>query len=114
MLTDEQLRGIEERCKAGRLDPRGDNGERFAAMAFDDVPELVKAVRELKESLVIEQASTGRYHIALSYALQVIESYEMDIRNWHDGQLLDEGFCQGTIYKTARAHIAGILHSEGE
>lgn len=38
---------------------------------------------------------------ALEYAIQIIESYEMDIRNWNKGSLLNEGFCQGKIYKNA-------------
>ena len=42
---------------------------------------------------------------ALSLALRVIENYEMDIRNWDNGRLVREGFCQGTIYLTARDMI---------
>lgn len=49
---------------------------------------------------------------ALRYALNVIESYEMDIRNsqeiiGHD--LVADGFCQGSIYTEARATIRRIL-----
>lgn len=66
---------------------------------------------------------------ALNYAIQIIESYQLDIRNWDaesntplpmsttDGvtvnytTLEDKGFCQGSIYKAAISDIkrrAGI------
>ena len=41
---------------------------------------------------------------ALGYAVSIIESYEMDIRNAKDIigiDLIEKGFCQGTIYKNA-------------
>ncbi len=50
---------------------------------------------------------------ALNYAVRIIESYEMDIRNseWTGINLKDKGFCQGTIYTEA---IADIKHKAGE
>lgn len=56
---------------------------------------------------------------ALRYAIQIIESYQLDIRNWdaetntplpmstvknvtvHQVTLADKGFCQGSIYLSA-------------
>lgn len=49
---------------------------------------------------------------ALELAIDIIESYEMDMRNSHrkDGGILDicleeSGFCQGRIYKQALSRI---------
>jgi len=50
---------------------------------------------------------------ALKYAIRIIESYEMDIRNseWTGISLKGKGFCQGTIYTEA---IADIKRKAGE
>ncbi len=49
---------------------------------------------------------------ALRYAISVIESYEMDIRNSEEicgVDLVTLGFCQGSIYTEARATIEHII-----
>lgn len=40
---------------------------------------------------------------ALVYAIKIIESYQRDIRNseWTGVDLVEKGFCQGSIYKEA-------------
>lgn len=48
---------------------------------------------------------------ALEHAKDIIESYEMDIRNWDKGRLLREGFCQGRMYKRALKRVREL---EGE
>lgn len=58
---------------------------------------------------------------ALDYALQIIDSYEFDIRHGKrmtGVDLVAAGFCQGAIYREARARIkamAGLTTiAEGE
>jgi hypothetical protein len=48
---------------------------------------------------------------ALRLALEVIESYQSDIRNsgWTGVDLLRKGFCQGRIYKNSAMKIARAL-----
>lgn len=48
-----------------------------------------------------------RLREALDYALAIIESYEMDIRN-SGLNLVGQGFCQGDIYRNARQDIRDI------
>lgn len=47
----------------------------------------------------------------LKYALQVIESYQMDIRDKED--LEEQGFCQGVIYLDAPAKIRAAIKKAG-
>lgn len=49
----------------------------------------------------------AQLNAALELAVAVIESYEMDIRNseWTGVDLVECGFCQGTIYKNAVSRI---------
>jgi len=44
---------------------------------------------------------------AVQYAMHIIESYEMDIRDseWTGVDLVEKGFCQGRIYKNAILNI---------
>jgi len=48
---------------------------------------------------------------ALDYAIRIIENYEIDIRNseWVGVDLVDKGFCQGSIYEKAIEDIKKIL-----
>jgi hypothetical protein len=50
---------------------------------------------------------------AVSYALGIIENYEMDIRNseWTGVDLEATGFCQGTIYKRALPALYRVLRA---
>jgi hypothetical protein len=52
---------------------------------------------------------------ALDHALTLIESYQMDIRNWIAAGKIPNGFCQGSIYTSApdmiRRRAAGIKKS---
>jgi len=49
---------------------------------------------------------------ALSVAINIIESYQADIRERKD--LMDEGFCQGTVYSEAISDIKKIAGRETE
>lgn len=51
------------------------------------------------------------YAEALDFAIAVIESYEMDIRNseWTGVDLVEVGFCQGRIYKQALPRIKAAM-----
>ena len=44
---------------------------------------------------------------ALAYAISIIESYEMDIRG--RPELIEQGFCQGVVYRDAIQRIHEIL-----
>jgi alpha-L-fucosidase len=46
---------------------------------------------------------TTRLNEALKYAIKIIENYQLDIRNykWVGVNLIEKGFCQGEIYRTA-------------
>jgi len=55
---------------------------------------LMKRVEELQDTL--------------EYALSVIENYAMDIHQRKD--LLDEGFCQGSMYRRAPKRISEVLY----
>jgi len=51
---------------------------------------------------------------ALKHATSIIESYELDIRNSEeviDINLVDKGFCQGSIYKNALENINNIIEN---
>lgn len=52
---------------------------------------------------------------ALDYAICIIESYQMNIRNSHEiigCDLVEKGFCQGTIYKYALRVIDKLKKGE--
>ena len=51
---------------------------------------------------------------ALNYAVEIIESYELDCRNLKDYLKKNsiEGFCQGTIYKDALNDIKKIMEEK--
>lgn len=51
---------------------------------------------------------------ALEYAINIISSYEMDIRDWDKGRLIKDGFCQGRIYKKALERIEEIKNKQGK
>ena len=60
----------------------------------------------------MSQAEEQQLRAALVYAIDIIESYELDMRNSHrdDGGILDicladSGFCQGRIYEQAMSKI---------
>ncbi len=50
-----------------------------------------------------------RLETALQYAIRVIESYQLDIRNseWVGVDLVAKGFCQGSIYRDAVEELTG-------
>lgn len=75
------------------------------------------------KTLIDATSDLARLRDALDYAVSVIESYQMDIRN-HDSPhsgidlgltqtLAEQGFCQGTIYTDALPRIARILAGTG-
>lgn len=51
---------------------------------------------------------------ALDYAKSLIESYQLDIRasEWTGVNLVEKGFCQGTIYQDALETIGRIERGE--
>lgn len=52
---------------------------------------------------------------ALKHAVSIIESYELDIRNSKETagvDLLELGFCQGSIYKTAVEDINKMIEGK--
>lgn len=56
-----------------------------------------------------------RTYDALKYAVEIVESYEMDIRNAETTigiNLVEKGFCQGRIYKNATKEIRRRLHGK--
>lgn len=59
-----------------------------------------------------QEQEVDRLREALEYAIFIMESYQMDIRNsWHLGvDLTQGGFCQGDIYQRA---IEDIRHKAG-
>lgn len=60
------------------------------------------------------QEDRDRLERALGYALAVIRSYQMDIRNfdWTGVDLVALGFCQGHIYTDAEQHIERLVKGE--
>lgn len=51
---------------------------------------------------------------ALKHAINIIESYELDIRNSKEVigiDLIEKGFCQGTIYEYAIYDINDIIEN---
>lgn len=56
-------------------------------------------------------ALIGQLHRALDYAIDIIESYEIDVRNSEPIVGIDlakRGFCQGSIYKQAVQRVKDI------
>jgi hypothetical protein len=53
---------------------------------------------------------------ALEYAVLIIDSYALDIRHsaFLDVELVDVGFCQGSIYKGAHEAIDRIVAGESK
>jgi len=56
------------------------------------------------------QQGTKAISDALDYATGGIDCYSMEIRNYKNGKLLKEGFCQGQIFKDALGAIDRILN----
>lgn len=62
-----------------------------------------------------EQEQIENLKLALDMALNVIRSYQMDIRGsgeWLGVDLVEKGFCQGRIYLGAEAMIKRIVTGE--
>ena len=53
---------------------------------------------------------------ALEYAVSIIDSYALDIRNCEfvDLDLVDAGFCQGSVYTEAHEAIDRIVAGESK
>lgn len=53
---------------------------------------------------------------ALEYAIDIIEAYQMDIRNseWTGVDLEEKGFCQGRIYLRAIERIRALAEQSSD
>ncbi len=51
---------------------------------------------------------------ALEYAVSIIDSYAMDIRNFVNVDLVDAGFCQGSVYTGVHEAIDRIVAGESK
>ena len=74
---------------------------------------------ELEESNVTVIREDLKLRAALEYAVDIIESYELDVRNSDkdsggilDINLKDVGFCQGRIYQQALGRIRKLAGDE--
>lgn len=76
-------------------------------------PQDLKALLDMLER--IARALEGKYPKALKHAINIIQSYEADIRDmkgYFKGDLSMKGFCQGRIYKEAVKDIKKIAGIE--
>lgn len=74
---------------------------------LERIGDLVEVLEEIASSL--SRVKEENYYKALKHAINVIESYEADIKDINlKGGLGMTGFCQGTIYKEAIKDIRKI------
>lgn len=82
-------------------------------LTAEDFPQMRMSCGWLDSKLTMYD-QIEKLKIGLKYALLIIQSYEMDIRNsdWIGVDLIEKGFCQGKIYKEARKDVlrrSGLL-----
>lgn len=80
----------------------------FIAAMHNAYPDLIARLREVEAERDATRAREATVRQALDYAIQIIESYEFDIRHsraWTGVDLMSLGFCQGIIYREAVADI---------